>query len=63
MEDVIHDILMELDFSPTPEAIAVAFKMLPGDIKHEANYWGWSDTCVKEDIFAFLRDKGGSFLE
>lgn len=63
MNDVIHNILMELDYSPTDEAIAVVVKMLPGEIKHEAKYWGWSDTCVKESIYEFLKHKGGSFLE
>jgi hypothetical protein len=63
MNDVIHDILIELDFEPTDEAIACVVKMLPKDIKLEAARWGWSDTCVKDDIFVFVREKGGSFLE
>lgn len=61
--NVIHDCLIEADYSPTDEAIAVVYKLLPGDIKHEASYWGWSDTCVRESVYEFIQNKGGSFLE
>lgn len=61
--DAIHDILLELDWAPTDEAIAVVVMMLPRCIKLEAEEWGWSDTCVRESIYAYLEGHGASFLE
>jgi hypothetical protein len=62
-QDVIHDILLELDWNPTDEAIEVTHKMLPRSIKLEAEEWGWDDTCVKDETYSWLEDNGSSFLE
>lgn len=53
--DVIHDILLEVVDHPTDDMINQLHEKLPREIKLEALVWGWSDTCVKEDIFSFAK--------
>lgn len=53
--DVIHDILLEFFDQPTEDLITQLYEKLPLEIKLEALIWGWSDTCVKEDIYTFAK--------
>ncbi|ENZ7534627.1 TPA: hypothetical protein ACMEW7_004168 [Klebsiella pneumoniae] len=54
-EDVVNDCLVELDREITPEIIAKIVQMLPSDITHLAEEWGWNDTEVGDKVYTFIK--------
>ncbi|MBW5605507.1 hypothetical protein GQQ52_26770 [Klebsiella pneumoniae] len=54
-EDVVNDCLVELDREITPEIIAKIVQMLPSDITHLAEEWGWNDTEVVDKVYTFIK--------
>ncbi|HDG5146746.1 TPA: hypothetical protein PCH88_003851 [Klebsiella pneumoniae] len=54
-EDVVNDCLVELDREITPEIIAKIVQMLPSDITHLAEEWGWNDTEVRDKVYTFIK--------
>ncbi|HED1651934.1 TPA: hypothetical protein R4S58_003613 [Enterobacter hormaechei subsp. hoffmannii] len=51
-EDVINDALVELGKVPDELLIASVFDSLSNDVKTLAREWGWSDTEVREKVYA-----------
>lgn len=58
-EDVVNDCLVELgrEAEITPDIIDEIVMMLPDEITHLANQWGWNDTEVREKIYALIESK------
>ncbi|MCR1256248.1 hypothetical protein [Klebsiella pneumoniae] len=54
-EDEVNDCLVELDREITPEIIAKIVQMLPSDITHLAEEWGWNDTEVRDKVYTFIK--------
>ncbi|WP_142914518.1 hypothetical protein [Klebsiella pneumoniae] len=54
-EEVVNDCLVELDREITPEIIAKIVQMLPSDITHLAEEWGWNDTEVGDKVYTFIK--------
>lgn len=54
-EDAVNDCLVELDREITPEIIAKIVQMLPSDITHLAEEWGWNDTEVRDKVYTFIK--------
>ncbi|HBT3679561.1 TPA: hypothetical protein MYN16_004145 [Klebsiella pneumoniae] len=54
-EDVVNDCLVELGREITPEIIAKIVQMLPSDITHLAEEWGWNDTEVGDKVYTFIK--------
>ena len=54
-EDVVNDCLVELDREITPEIIAKIVQMLPADITHLAEEWGWNDTEGGDKVYTFIK--------
>lgn len=54
--DHLHDALVanELVAEPSPEQVKILFMMLPGKIIGSGLSWGFSDTEVRESIYAFV---------
>lgn len=54
----LHDALVcsALSNEPTNEMVKALFMMLPNDIIGSAISWGFSDTEVRERVYAFIND-------
>lgn len=56
MQDVVHDLLLEHGYnSPKDRVVDMICYVIPKDIKAEASVWGWSDTCVRESVYAWMK--------
>lgn len=54
----IHDIVYELtNKSLSNEALTHIWNCLPEDLIREAIHWGTSDTCVRENIYTYLKEQ------
>lgn len=56
--ECLHDALVcsALSNEPTNEMVKALFMMLPDDIMGSAISWGFSDTEVRERVYAFIKD-------
>jgi len=52
VEDVVNDVLVDLGKTPEELLIATVFYSLPDDVNRLAKVWGWSDTEVREKVYA-----------
>lgn len=56
MQDVVHDLLLEHGYdSPKDRVVDMICYIIPKSIKADAAEWGWSDTCVRESIYAWMK--------
>ncbi len=56
MQNVIHDLLLEHGYdSPKDRVVEMICYIIPKRIRHEAQLFGWNDTCVKESIYEWLQ--------
>ncbi|WYV99034.1 hypothetical protein Amme3_00038 [Pseudomonas phage vB_PpuM-Amme-3] len=56
MQDVVHDLLLEHGYdSPKDRVVDMICYIIPKSIKAEAAEWGWSNTYVKESIYAWMK--------
>lgn len=53
--DVVNDCLVELGREITSEIIAKIVQVLPSDITHLADEWGWNDTEVRDKVYTFIK--------
>jgi hypothetical protein len=58
--DAMHDVIMEalnMDVSPTKEAIDYMWEHMPEDVKGTAIQWGCNDTVFRDNLYEWLQEE------
>ncbi|WP_182006340.1 hypothetical protein [Priestia aryabhattai] len=54
----VHDCYYDTyKFKPNETTVAQTYNMLPKEIPNKAKEWGWHDTEVRDEIYAWMKER------